>query len=101
MVYLGDDANHSIYGCGNASIILEDGQIWEIPNDLHVPNFKKSLFLQNNLITQGVATCNVEVDLYKLGIKNKSNVNIIIALTITIVYKANLWHLHLGHINQN
>jgi hypothetical protein len=44
MVYLRYDATHSIYGCGNVSIILEDGQIWEIPNVLHVPSPKIEIF---------------------------------------------------------
>jgi glutamine amidotransferase PdxT len=54
-----------------------------------------------NAFGHHIATWNAEVDLYKLDVTNKSNVNFIAAPTITIVNKANLWHLRLGHINQN
>jgi hypothetical protein len=49
MAYLKYDTTHSIYGCGNVSIILEDGQIWEIPNVLHVFSLKKKLFFAKQL----------------------------------------------------
>jgi hypothetical protein len=49
MVYLGYATTHSIYSCRNVSIILEDGQIWEIPNVLHVLNPKKKLLFAKQL----------------------------------------------------
>jgi hypothetical protein len=45
--------------------------------------------------------CNGRADLYKSRITNKEKFNDIITPITIIVNKTNLWHLHLGHINQN
>ncbi len=43
IVYLSNNITHQIFGQGKVFIKLENGQIWDIPNVLHVPSFKKNL----------------------------------------------------------
>ncbi len=40
-VYLSDNLAHEIMGKGNVSIFFLNGQIWEVPNVLHVPIRRK------------------------------------------------------------
>jgi hypothetical protein len=39
IVYLGNNTTHQIFGQGKFFIKLENGQIWDIPNVLHVSSF--------------------------------------------------------------
>ncbi len=42
VVYLGNNTTHQIFGQGKVSIKLENGQIRNIPNVLHVLGLKKN-----------------------------------------------------------
>jgi hypothetical protein len=92
VVHLGDNTTHRIFSQGEISIKLENGQIQNIPNVLHVLGLKKNLFSTKQLdlasgeivVKQGQCTlqnvqgqtiviCNMEFDLYKLGETIKNN----------------------------
>jgi hypothetical protein len=45
--------------------------------------------------------CNVDIYLYKLSVTNKETIHFIAILATTIINVAKLWHLCLGHIDQN
>jgi len=49
VVYLCNNITHQIFGQGEVSIKLENGQIRDIPNVLHVLNLKKNLFSTKQL----------------------------------------------------
>ncbi len=44
-MYLGDNSTHQIIGQGNVSIKLNNGQVKEVTNVLHVLKLQKNLFL--------------------------------------------------------
>jgi NADH:ubiquinone oxidoreductase subunit 6 (subunit J) len=41
------------------------------------------------------------IDIYKLSVTNKETIHFIAILATTLINNAKLWHLCLGHINQN
>lgn len=85
LMFLGDNTTHQIIGQGDVSMKLNNGQIKEMGNVLHVPSLRKNLLLAMQLdqarkeiiIKYGkhilkkskrikIAQCILEVDLYKL-----------------------------------
>ncbi len=119
IVYLADNITIQIFGQGKVSIKLENGQIQDITNVLHVPCLKKNLFFTKQLdlasgeivIKQGQCTlknvqgqttfiCNMEFDLYKLGETVTNNkIEQFNLTTMGSLNSIDLWHARLGHIN--
>jgi hypothetical protein len=53
VVFLEDNTIHKIHGQGEVSIRLENGQLRETPNVLHVARLLKFYFLLSDLINMG------------------------------------------------
>jgi len=53
VMYLGNNIRHQIFGQGDVFIKLKNGQIKDIPNVLHVSDFKKNLFFAKQLDSVG------------------------------------------------
>lgn len=120
VVYLGDDStSYTIQGYGDVNIKLSNGDEKSIPDVLHIPGLAKNLFSAKQLDKAGgeirikagvstlinklghtIATCKLNPDLYELGETIVSMQYALTTPTTSNLSKADLWHLRLGHINQ-
>ena len=120
IVYLGDDStSYTIEGHGDVNIKLTNGEEKSIPDVLHIPGLAKNLFSAKQLDQAGgeirikngtsllinksgqiIATCTLDPDLYVLGETILTNNFALATPTIISHNTADLWHLRLGHINQ-
>jgi len=120
VVYLGDDStSYTIQGYGDVNIKLSNEDEKSILNVLHITGLAKNLFSVKQLdkaegeirIKAGVstlinklghtiATCKLNPDLYELGETITSMQYALTIPTTSNLNKADLWHLRLGHINQ-
>ncbi len=117
LMFLKDNTTHQIIGQGDVSIKLNNAQIKEMGNVLHVLSLWKKLFSTMQLDqargeiiikygkhvlknSQGIkiSQCILEADLYKLRSLKKRNENDL--PVIVNMNKANIWHMKLSHINQ-
>ena len=55
-MYLGDDSQASIIGCGRVKLKLKDGRIRTLPGVLHIPNLERNLIPVEKMDVAGVNT---------------------------------------------
>jgi len=120
VVYLGDDmTSYKIQRQGNVTIRLLNGMERIILDILYILGLAKNLFLGKQLDKAGgeiqiksrtltlfnklrhvISKCKLHNDLYKLGDRTIPNQKIVALRATTNLHKAKLWHLKLGHKNQ-
>ena len=82
---------------GLAKNLFSAKQLDQARGEIHI---KDGISILINKLGQIIATCKLNPDLYKLGETILSNNYVLAIPTITSHNIADLWHLRLGHINQ-
>jgi hypothetical protein len=117
-----DDTTHPITHIGNVPLVMQDGKMKYLSNELHVPNITKNLVSVGQMLEQGLQVwfnldgCYVKdfKDKCRLVAKGKkmgrmftldlSMPEVEVAMFAQgagVVADMDIWHKHIGHVNEH